>query len=478
MRKFHYLPLALMLVVGLFIATGSSKVAVGASFTPAFTIDPYPWNVRPLRMEEHVAKDSFASSNLTVTGPSSKHVLQIIFSAAAEESSTTGGTTTSTTTTGGSTAGATAGGQGFAGTNRMRVFIQSTTGASGSTTGGTTTGGTYTTSQEYIFVPDGEEFGKIPESPNTVPTAAQIKFSANGTPINGMKYLWVAGYHYPVHIVSSNPNIPAGTVYVGFITVVQTWNSSNQVIHEDVSSWYGTYDLARTALSDSGIDSRKTYGQPNREGQLPGDANALPRPTNFGDWIYKGGLFAGFMPFTTGDLSGLARTQLYAASATHSNTQLATVVLLDTGTRSNLSTVPITLGAFCPAAGDTNINTTESNVTWTTRWSITPRTTPSDPPDPTQDPTETVTFSGAATNYGSWNLCKVTTSSVTMPTTGLTRICIAMHDEPNMQASPMWRYFGSKEYQPLFSTYPNNDSAPRLWVLDITSTQLGAYRVF
>jgi hypothetical protein len=306
-----------------------------------------------------------------------------------------------------------------------------------------------------------------------------MKFTSTGTPIPGMKYPWTNGYHYPVHIVSTSPNIPAGTVYVGFSLVTDTKNSSTgATIHQDVTNWYGTYDLARTVLSDSGIDSRKTYGQPNLEGQLPGDANALPRPTNFGDWIYHGGLFAGVMPFQTGDLSGQSRTQLYATATTHTNTQLAAVVLLDKGARAGLISAPITLGAFCPASTDTNLNTTESNVTWTTRWTITPRSTPSTPPDPVQDPTETVTFSGTPSDYGSWNLCAVTLTTVTMPETGLTRICIAMDNEPNVLTSAKWRYFGSKEYQPLFSAYPDNDAAPRLWVLDLTSTQTGAYRVF
>jgi hypothetical protein len=46
----------------------------------------------------------------------------------------------------------------------------------------------------------------------------------------------------------------------------------------------------------------------------------------------------------------------------------------------------------------------------------------------------------------------------------LSRICLALTSE-DVATGPSWRYFGSKEYAGGFTTFPRNDSGPRVWRL-------------
>jgi hypothetical protein len=135
------------------------------------------------------------------------------------------------------------------------------------------------------------------------------------------------------------------------------------------TDWYRLdVDIAKlTATIDAAVDARKMHGQPNADGALPGldklDGNAPARPINFGPWIYKGGLFAGNMPWTSGDQSSAARTQLVFNSGGSGDLIFGTLAMLYMGTPAGV-TGSIDLGAFLPSSGDTNISATETSMTW------------------------------------------------------------------------------------------------------------------
>lgn len=230
----------------------------------------------------------------------------------------------------------------------------------------------------------------------------------------------------------------------------ETWHSGT----------YADLDVAKLVCADAAIDTRRGHGQPNLAGELPGDPNAPARPINFGAWNYRGGLFVGNMPVLTGDQSGLARTQLYVPSGGQGSLRLATLSLYDFGSPANA--YGLSLGAYLPSASDPNLNVGESTLTWDSKWtSIAPRDTIGSPPDDARDPISKLDLTGAGGDYR--NLPLQRTDSLP-PTMALSRICLAMTAE-SFEDGPYWRYFGSNEYASGFTTFPRNDSGPRVWRL-------------
>ena len=222
--------------------------------------------------------------------------------------------------------------------------------------------------------------------------------------------------------------------------------------------------MTKLLCTEAAIDTRKAFGQPNTEGVLPGNPNAEATAVQFGAWYWRGGLFAGNALWTSGDQSGLARTQLYNDLPVNAPFARATLSLMDLG-KSSKFPGNVTLGLYAPATSDSNLGSTESNVNWTTRWStIAPRTTPGNPPDYSRDPISSITF---ADSYSGFAYCNwpLRVSSGTQPS--LTKLCLAMTDET---VTNRWRYFGSREYQALFTNneVPQIDSRPRLWVVQLT----------
>jgi hypothetical protein len=219
-------------------------------------------------------------------------------------------------------------------------------------------------------------------------------------------------------------------------------------------------DLAKLSCGDASVDSRRVYGQPNREGQLPGDANAPLRPMNVGSWIYKGGLFAGNMPSFTNDQSGTARLQLYVPSGGAGTLRLATLSLFDLGSPS--TTNGANLGVYIPSSSDANLNVAEGSVTWDSRWqSVQPQASPPVNYDYSIAPISTQNLTGAGGEYRNFYLYRPDSSP---PTMAMSRLCVALTDE-NPNSGPSWRYFSSKEHQVDHSTFPLTDSAPRVWRL-------------
>jgi hypothetical protein len=284
----------------------------------------------------------------------------------------------------------------------------------------------------------------------------------NPSPEAAITYQGITAPGYvDVGLAATGP-LSGGDLRMTIVKKTQTrqWVNGQWQYQDGSSCTYLDLDLAKLSCDDASVDSRRGFGQPNLAGEFPGDPNAPARPIKFGAWNYRGGLFLGNMPAATGDQSGTARIQLYVPSGGQGTIRLATLSLYDFG--SPASAYGVNLGVFLPSSTDPNLNVGEGAVTWDSKWgSILPRDTASSPPDHTQDPLQTLTLSGAGGAYRSLPL--QATDSLP-PTMALSRICLALTDE-DPATGPYWRYFGSKEYGPGFSTFPANDSAPRVWRL-------------
>ncbi|RYG18288.1 hypothetical protein EON82_22815, partial [bacterium] len=70
------------------------------------------------------------------------------------------------------------------------------------------------------------------------------------------------------------------------------------------------YQIEKYLCEDASVDSRRTFGESNSQGELTPDPNAPATELNFGSWNYKGGLFVGQV-YPQYDRSGAAKVQLY-----------------------------------------------------------------------------------------------------------------------------------------------------------------------
>lgn len=227
--------------------------------------------------------------------------------------------------------------------------------------------------------------------------------------------------------------------------------------------------LVKLPCYDASIDTRKTYGQANKAGELPADANAPLRHMNFGVWDYKGGLFLGNMPASGKDASGTSRTQLYVQSGSGyvSTYTFASLSMLDLGKPSDSATSgAIDTGIYFPGSSDSNLTTGETAVNWDTKWNITagdPAT--GTPVDYSLHPFIHKTLTnGNSNDFVSFPLCKL---GDTTPSMALSNICVAMVGEQNIidYGTKCWHYFASREYE-TGSTFPRSDCAPRVWLID------------
>jgi hypothetical protein len=140
------------------------------------------------------------------------------------------------------------------------------------------------------------------------------------------------------------------------------------------------------------------------------------------------------------------------------------------GTPPNV-TGSVTFGAYTPGNSDPNLTSTAGAVTWATRWNIAPQETPDNPRDPSKDPMFRVPFSSStiAGEYATWTLTDTHKLTSSTPANALTALAIAIEDEPDFltNGTTAWRYFASQEWpSSVPNTFPNNDSMPRLWLVD------------
>lgn len=250
------------------------------------------------------------------------------------------------------------------------------------------------------------------------------------------------------------------------------------------------YDINRQDVSgDTAVDSRKGYGQPNREGQFPADPNAELRNINFGDWVFKGGMFVGNMPSSSGDRSGTSRFQLFDPLAFSPQDQvtiprMTVATVYQAGRAGNLNG-GMTVGIFAPlSAGTAN----ESDTTWANKWNIVPRASiPGGGSfEQNKDPWRKFTIAHSDTaNLLSVGMTKVhdvphqvngfTVYKTTWSTPVFPGLCYAMHDEQTLVDSNFtgWRYFADKEFVTVNADLlPTSfrDLAPRYWRMFISTT--------
>ncbi len=258
-----------------------------------------------------------------------------------------------------------------------------------------------------------------------------------------------------------------------------------KVLQQEV--WYSLN--RKSGFEDTAVDSRKGYGQPNREGQFPADPNAELRNINFGDWIFKGGMFVGNMPQSAGDRSGTARFQLWEPTIETQVPRMTIFTVYQYGKPSHVNGA-MTVGLYGPLPGP-DIYIGEAGTTWENKWDITPRAAiPSGGSfEQNKDPYKKFVIDGL-TGAGliSTNITKVFDKmhpspgnptlmfpKTTWETINYPGLCLALHDEQSLvdQGWSGWRYFVDKEFQPLVQdVIPTafRDLAPRIWRFYLTNS--------
>lgn len=208
------------------------------------------------------------------------------------------------------------------------------------------------------------------------------------------------------------------------------------------------YNVMRLNADAVSIDSRRTYGQPNLDGELPGDPNADLRNPSFYGWTYKGGLFAGNVPSGTGDLSGTARIQAYiTTNPTFVDPIWSAFTCIYLGVGGSFTNIP-TYTLSVPAADDPNLNVAAGIANWGNAWNL---ATASPRSDLTVDNALPIGEYGCFQNPGY-----------------SAQMIIHLKNEAAAISGniPYWRYFANLGYATASGLITASDAQPRLWVVD------------
>jgi hypothetical protein len=415
-------------------------------------------------------------TSLTATG----HMLELRFSVGALSGSGSGSSSSSSSST--STASV-----------LEKVTSSSSSGSGTGTGSGSGTGySDYTTCTYSIGIVCTDDIGDfiIPPVALTISADGNKPIPSKSVPISqtgtgwGMTETLSAGDNTGVEIMA-NPADPTGTipataftVYAEVDSTLHHWNGSAWVLTTTVNHQVVCYDLEKLLAQAWGpVDSRRCYGDPDRDGSLIADPNAAPRYPQFMNWLYQGGLFVGNMAYSTGDQSSTGRTQFDFPPATGDDqTKLRASALSCYYTQcpSN-ATGSLTVGVYLPLLGGVAPYSWPSPTQ--TTWVVAPRATASSPPNYADDPVDTVSLTSSSTaGYCTWSLMQIATSGTQLVATfeGLQEfyvLCVA--DEPDFVSAgdTAWRYFSSPSYQALFPTTPLlADSQPRIWNVYAIST--------
>lgn len=259
----------------------------------------------------------------------------------------------------------------------------------------------------------------------------------------------------------------------------------DQEMKQHYTCYFLEYEVLKIACADASVDSRVGYPQSSNDTFLYGtDPNGTPRNYSFGTWEFRGGLFAGNMYWNgyPQDQSGTARMQFWPdETPAAEDIGFAALSLLDCGQ------VPLhngqylggpDLGLFSPdPTNDPNLSATEGSVVWSTRWtSIAPRGTAQSPYPVWLDPMDHKAISSTPPEpkeYVSWSLTRIGQPFADphepyTPAGALQHLCLAICDEATFvgNSSSAWAYFASNEFATHApETFPESDSAPRLWVV-------------
>ncbi|MBX7134862.1 MAG: hypothetical protein K1X67_19515 [Fimbriimonadaceae bacterium] len=248
---------------------------------------------------------------------------------------------------------------------------------------------------------------------------------------------------------------------------------------KDGSTWSSaTMDctINRFNCFDAGVDSRKAYGDPNVAGRIEASSNAIAQSVVFSGWTYRGGLFAGNMPWeSSSDRSGLARTQFWFDPG--STTVTASVLTLfrkgynnedDPNDRGSPN-----LGVFLPLSTDANLVTSGSSLESTSKWSTRLTVAPAGNPSGSshrwdQNPISipSVYLDDEYVNFALQKYAENGTVISSTQTHNAKHMVVALSDETGLTSTGtlQWRYFASREYETA-STGIYSDSRPRVWTL-------------
>lgn len=276
-------------------------------------------------------------------------------------------------------------------------------------------------------------------------------------------------FYAPMHATQATG--ASASTSVSWKLYMRRYNGST-VIGDD--SYEVTANIYKYECDDASIDSRRSYGQPNTEGILPGaDANAPYRAINFGDYRFKGGLFVGK---TSGspDRSRTARLQLWPQGVTSLTDVKAACVSVFALNQPTGFTGTQSYGAYVPKTDSANLTQTELTATWEKGWTIDPAVSGSSGDDRTQTHHFALDVlsipTGDQNHIWSWNLTYPSSVTDLVPPKVGSAVCIALADESSSYAYT-WRYFASKEYiaalpsSSPYNAFPANDARARLFLL-------------
>lgn len=217
----------------------------------------------------------------------------------------------------------------------------------------------------------------------------------------------------------------------------------------EVWSYAFPFEITKNLATAASIDSRRVYGVPNLEGELPADPNAPNRPITFRPWLYKGGLFVGSMPASSNDQSGSGRVQMTAGTSSDSNIKKSLLTLFYKS-KPSVSSGDVTVRAWVQAgAGGQSMN----NINWDNKWTM-----PGSGVEVILYHATTGTYSTPEEDYVNFIMSN-----------SCTAIGLASIDEGS--STGHWRYFGSEAYQAQFpSTFPASDCQPRVWQVKLNTT--------
>lgn len=328
-----------------------------------------------------------------------------------------------------------------------------TAGTTGSTTSTTGSTGGGTSSVAYFFGVEPAYGTALTMGGSSSGRQTVIANASNGTSYT------VTGFTVPIGGAHFEYRLPPSAVTrkVYYVTFTSGTDSSGNPTGS-TTVMPAVLALSRRDTPCVSIDSRDVYGQPNLDGELPGDPNADLRNVNFSGWSYKGGLFVGNAPSGSGDQSGTARIQAYVPPATFTQALGSSVTFLALGRPSKFPSAAA-YKAYVPSINDLNLNTLPATVTWKTGWSLSDATAVGTGDD--------LTGSFPSNEY---SRCFFTGDA--------SRVLVALSSEATIvsQGGGCWQYFSSPGYEAQFpNTFPVNDSRPRTWTVDCLGYDGGTY---
>ena len=352
------------------------------------------------------------------------------------------------------------------GTTGSATTGSSTTGSS--TTGSATTGSSTTTGTSTTGTSGGGSSWSTTESSNTyfgVDTAYGTGLTVGGQhPANGdyaghgvFAYSYTRGTHFEVRL----PGAANRNVHLVITASGHNYHSDSSGNTVDDGPWSTTLiyssalALTRRDTPSVSIDTRRVYGQPNLDGELPADPNAELRNPSFAGWSYKGGLFIGNA--TGKDQSGTARIQAYVPPAAFTYPLASSYTLLALG-RPQPFLSPVSWEGFVPSTNDPNLATSVGTVTWANKWDLLSGTliaaNPGGPPPDGEY--DRLFFVGNASRIG-----------------------LTLASEASMVGSGygLWQYFASDAFESSYAgPFPYSDSRPRTWTVDRLSQNGAVYQ--